>query len=73
MSEQEFNRKSPAWHMEQIRQAIKSAKQLNKPVADLQQERREYFKELSKRTGGMVATHTEAVAQSLAAKNWNAA
>lgn len=73
MSEQEFNSKSPAWHMAQIRQAINAAKNQNKPIAKLQQARREYFNELSKKTGGMVATHSEAVAQALAARNWNAA
>jgi len=50
MSEQEFNSKSPAWHMAQIRANIKKARELNINANDLIQARRRYWESVRGKT-----------------------
>lgn len=48
MSESEFNAKSPAWHMAQIRKRINEAKTAREKC-DGREERRRYWEDLQKR------------------------
>lgn len=57
MSEQEFNSKSPAWHMAQIRAAIRACRARGDLVE--QEKRRkagaEYWRSLQEATGGRIS------------------
>jgi hypothetical protein len=65
--------RSVAWHLSECRRRVQEAKERNATIQDLKKARLEAFKQLgiNANKNMCVANHSEAVAQALAAKQWN--